>query len=103
MLSVENTEQAAMAEEREKVVSNHVEELPNVKDITASISGAKEVNVMSVALADALARDNPSPWSSSMFKLYGIVVVVTLSIYRVQISPVTPGLTELSRLYDERI
>ncbi len=35
--------------------------------------------VQSVALADALAKDNPSPWSASMWKLYFIMFIVTLS------------------------
>jgi hypothetical protein len=90
MASVENTEQAAMAEERKKEGSTHVENVGNVKGTIPNISDAKEANVASVALADALARDNPSPWSSSMIKLYGIIVVVTLSMYRVQVSSVTP-------------
>lgn len=39
----------------------------------------KQVNVLSVALTDALARDNLSPWCPSMLKLYLILILVTLS------------------------
>ena len=35
--------------------------------------------VFSVPLADALAKDKPSPWAGHMWKLYAIMVVVTLS------------------------
>ena len=35
--------------------------------------------VFSVPLADALAKDKPSPWASHMWKLYAIMIVVTLS------------------------
>ena len=35
--------------------------------------------VFSVPLADALAKDKPSLWAGHMWKLYAIMVVVTLS------------------------
>jgi hypothetical protein len=35
--------------------------------------------VFSVPLADALAKDKPSPWAGHMWKLYAIMIVVTLS------------------------
>jgi hypothetical protein len=39
----------------------------------------EHTTVFSVPLADALAKDKPSPWAGHMWKLYGIMVVVTLS------------------------
>ena len=39
----------------------------------------KHAKVFSPALADAVAKDSPSIWSKSMFQLYGIMALVTLS------------------------
>lgn len=39
----------------------------------------EQVNVLSVALTDALVKDNISPWCPSMLKLYLILLLVTLS------------------------
>ena len=39
----------------------------------------KHTTVWSVPLADALAKDNPSPWATHMWKLYAIMLLVTLS------------------------
>jgi hypothetical protein len=41
----------------------------------------KTSNVFSVPLTDALAKDNPSPWALHMWKLYGIMIIVTLSMF----------------------
>ena len=46
--------------------------LQNSKDV-------KNTKVISVALADAVAKDNPPTWSWSMFQLYGIMILVTMS------------------------
>lgn len=43
----------------------------------------EQTAVFSVPLADALAKDKPSPWTSHMWKLYAIMVVVTLSTFAV--------------------
>jgi hypothetical protein len=44
--------------------------------------GKVETNaVFSVPLADALAKDKPSPWAPHMWKLYAIMIVVTLSMW----------------------
>ena len=51
---------------------------PNLEAMRAS-GEVKTSKVISVALADALAKDNPSSWSWSMIKLYGIIVLVTMS------------------------
>ena len=48
-------------------------------DSLAQQGDVKRAKVQSVALADAVAKDNHSNWTWSMFKLYGIMVVVTLS------------------------
>ena len=39
----------------------------------------KNAKVASVALTDATTKDQPSAWSWSMIRLYGIMVLVTMS------------------------
>ena len=39
----------------------------------------KAAKVISVALTDALAKDQPSKWSWSMIQLYLIMLLVTIS------------------------
>ena len=43
--------------------------------------------VFSVPLTDALAKDKPSPWAAHMWKLYAIMIVVTLSESYIPSSP----------------
>lgn len=45
----------------------------------AAEPNAKKATVVSVALTDALAKDAPQYLSWSMFRLYGIMLLVTLS------------------------
>lgn len=64
----------------EPVPGAHVEDVTQLNQ--TPLPGTSEVahaKVQSVALADALAKDNPSPWSASMWSLYLIMFVVTLS------------------------
>ena len=56
----------------------HVEKI-NAQEVIQAIPDSKHAKVLSVALTDALAKDNPSLWSASMIKLYGIMLLVTLS------------------------
>lgn len=44
----------------------------------ADQGGYKSQKVFSVALADAVAKDNPQAWSLSMIRLYLVIVFVTL-------------------------
>ena len=60
--------------------ASHVEDNDQVTLQTLQASGdVKTAKVISVALADALAKDSPSKWSWSMIRLYGIIVLVTMS------------------------
>lgn len=73
-----------MAEEKAQSVA-HVEKLQHQHVLTSTLasdrsSKAKETTVQSVALADALAKDNPATWSVSMMKLYAIMALITLSM-----------------------
>ena len=59
--------------------NNSADDQFTLQDLQAS-SDTKTAKVVSVALADALAKDGrPSAWSWSMIQLYGIIVLVTLS------------------------
>jgi hypothetical protein len=74
---------SAMEEKNPKGTSSahHVEDNNNQVNIQAlqDAGQIKTAKVVSVALADALAKDNPSTTSWSMIKLYGIIVLVTMS------------------------
>jgi hypothetical protein len=59
---------------------SHIEDNNQVNMQTLQDAGdLKTTKVVSIALADALAKDNPSPWSWSMIQLYAIIVLVTMS------------------------
>jgi hypothetical protein len=51
----------------------------NLKD-AVRLGEVKTTKVKNVAFADAIAKDNPKPWSKSMLKLYAIMALVTLSM-----------------------
>jgi hypothetical protein len=52
----------------------------NESNLQQGVDGTVEhTAVFSVPLADALAKDKPSPWAGHMWKLYAIMIVVTLS------------------------
>jgi hypothetical protein len=52
--------------------------------------------VFSVPLADALAKDKPSPWSAHMWKLYAIMNVVHLVCREISTSaPLFTAVTDL--------
>lgn len=55
--------------------TTHVEKM----GVAQATDDAKRVQVLSVALNDALARDKISPWAWSTIKLYGIMALTTLS------------------------
>ena len=60
--------------------AHHVEDNDQVNLQALQAAGdVKTAKVISVALADALAKDNPSSWSWSMIQLYGIIALVTMS------------------------
>ncbi|KAK5190961.1 hypothetical protein LTR99_000097 [Exophiala xenobiotica] len=50
----------------------------NLKD-AVRLGEVKTTKVKNVAFADAIAKDNPKPWSKSMLKLYAIMALVTLN------------------------
>lgn len=56
----------------EKPANQHVD---SIDDEPRKDSVAKEANVRSVALAEALAAQKPSPWSRNMLQLYAIMGV----------------------------
>ena len=64
-----------MADDRKRTVQ-HVEDV--AIDQLPADTQVKAVH--SVALADALAKDKHSPWTASMFQLYAIMALVTLSM-----------------------
>jgi len=71
-----------MNEKTDPIVGEgHVEQArTNETNLQEPGDGAVEhTAVFSVPLADALAKDKPSPWAGHMWKLYAIMVVVTLS------------------------
>ena len=67
-----------MADIKEKD-AEHVEfeRSASTKDIAVD---GRQVNVLSVALTDAIAKDRPQYLSWSMFRLYGIMLLTTLSM-----------------------
>ena len=60
--------------------AQHVEEIATDDQNTDT----KVTAVYSVALTDALVKDKHRSWSSSMLQLYGIMMLVTLSMETVQ-------------------
>lgn len=68
-------------DEKAVVDSQHVEQsiTQDRLDSLAQQGDIKHVKVHSVALADAVAKDNQSKWTWAMFRLYGIMAFVTLS------------------------
>ena len=64
-------------EETKNNAAQHVEQFQNLADMP----GSKSKKVISVALTDAIAKDQPSKWSRSMLQLYGIMLLVTISGY----------------------
>ncbi|CAK7236388.1 hypothetical protein SBRCBS47491_009619 [Sporothrix bragantina] len=67
-----------MAEMEEKPkLAQHTSNVDNV-DNTATPPGQTQ-EVFNVALADALAKDNTSPWATSMLKLYAVIGFSTLA------------------------
>ncbi|KAL5351026.1 hypothetical protein ACLOAV_004600 [Pseudogymnoascus australis] len=59
---------------------HHVEEKNQAILEALGVAGnSKNAKVISVALADAIAKDKPPTWSKSMAKLYGIMVIVTMN------------------------
>ena len=63
-------------EETKNNAAQHVEQFQNMADMPDS----KAAKVLSVALTDAVAKDQPSRWSRSMIQLYGIMLLVTISL-----------------------
>jgi hypothetical protein len=59
----------------------HIEQArTNESNLQQGVDGVVEhAAVFSVPLADALAKDKPSPWAGHMWRLYSIMIVVTLS------------------------
>ena len=73
-----------MSRRGEKIEAAHMEQVKELDIGQRSEHGSeqKEVikaKVLSVALTDAVAKDNISKWSVNMLKLYGIMLLVTLS------------------------
>jgi hypothetical protein len=71
-----------MSEKTEAVAvpRTHVEDVNQLSQTPFSrTSEVAHAKVQSVALADALAKDNPLTWSASMWSLYLIMFFVTLS------------------------
>lgn len=70
-----------MADIKEKD-AEHVEfeRSASTKDMAVSPVDGRQVNVLSVALTDAIAKDRPQYLSWSMFRLYGIMLLTTLSM-----------------------
>lgn len=54
-----------------------------IDDYDADVHRAR---VLSVGLKDAITRDRLSPWSWKMLRLYGIVLLTTLSMSRDRIT-----------------
>jgi hypothetical protein len=67
--------------EKTDVDSRHVERTTTEErlDTLARRGSVKVAKVQSVALVDAVAKDNHSNWTPSMFKLYGIMAFCVLS------------------------
>ena len=68
-----------MAEEKDKTLQ-HVE-VQKVQSITDVPADAQKIAVFSVALTDAIAKDRPQYLSWPMFRLYGIMLLVTMSMF----------------------
>jgi hypothetical protein len=53
----------------------------NVSDLkqALAVGDVKTSKVKNVAFADAIAKDNPKPWSASMLKLYAVSLVAISS------------------------
>ena len=66
------TAAAIMDDEKEQALHVEVQQ-------AAAEPNPKKATVVSVALTDALAKDAPQYLSWSMFRLYGIMLLVTLS------------------------
>jgi hypothetical protein len=64
-----------VAEQRIEQAPTNESHLPQLRD-----GKVEHTAVFSVPLADALAKDKPSPWAAHMWKLYAIMIVVTLSM-----------------------
>ena len=79
-----------MASQEDKPYAHHVEVAEN-----DAPSETKVTAVHSVALTNALVKDKHSPWTSSMLKLYGIMVLVTLSEFSVLGPSIERSLTEI--------
>lgn len=65
-------------------VEEHIEQArTNESNLQQGVDGVVEhTAVFSVPLADALAKDKPSPWAGHMWRLYAIMIVVTLSVLK---------------------
>ncbi|KAN0108754.1 general substrate transporter [Hyaloscypha variabilis] len=71
-----------MNEKTDPVIGEgHIEQArTNESNVQQFEDGTVEhIAVFSVPLADALAKDKPSPWAGHMWKLYAIMIVVTLN------------------------
>lgn len=64
-----------MQKEDDKVQT--VERVPD--SAAADLATSKTAKVENVAYSDAIAKDNLSPRATSIFKLYAIIALVTLS------------------------
>jgi uncharacterized membrane protein len=64
------------------VTEERIEQAPTNESHVLQLGDGKveHTAVFSVPLADALAKDKPSPWAAHMWKLYAIMIVVTLSM-----------------------
>lgn len=62
-------------DEKTKTDAQHVEQ----RTVTEMPENTAVKAVFSVGLTDSLVKDKHNPWSRSMLKLYGIMVLVTLS------------------------
>ena len=52
-------------------------------EVQGNETSAHSAKVISVALADAVAKDSPETWSSGMVRLYAIMLLVTISEYMI--------------------
>jgi hypothetical protein len=57
---------------------HHLED-EKVHDEFRVLQDAGKTNVISLALTTAVVKDKPATWSTSMIKLYGIMLLCTLS------------------------
>jgi Sugar (and other) transporter len=70
------------ATEKTIIDARHLERAPTQeRHIDLTHANTKHAKVQSVALADAVAKDNPSNWTAARFQLYGVMIFCILSKY----------------------